>query len=133
MVRPRLPLRWLRFRLRTLFLAATLLCCYLAWPHIARQYAFWRLSRYGDLSHGALWVEDPPSPWDQKPASPATLHIERLLQTILHPRSRLETIFLPSPWMIVRLSEGRTLIVLVQPPIAIPGAGFVRIVILDRL
>jgi len=43
------PRRWFQLRLRTVFLLATALCIYLAWPHLARQYAFWQLRGFGEL------------------------------------------------------------------------------------
>lgn len=46
--------RWLQLRLRTVFLLATGLCIYLAWPHLARQYAVWRLRGFGELRRDDL-------------------------------------------------------------------------------
>src|SRR5262249_12789718 len=128
------PRRWLQIRLRTVFLLATAVCVYLAWPHLARQYAFWQLCNSGDCDPDDLWTSTDRT-WDLDPRSPRTLRIEKLVRRLLPGQSRLESFVDGKPWLIRRLSEGsaRLIIVKVRPPFGVPGSSDVRVILLDRV
>jgi hypothetical protein len=128
--------RWLQIQLRTVFFLATALCVYLAWPHLMRQYAFWRLCQYGDREFSDLWAIEREDFYNLVPKSSETGEIQALIKQMLPPRSRFEEIFFyGKPWIIqsVKNSRARLMIVVVTQPFSIPGSGDVRIVLFDRV
>jgi len=127
--------RWLQVRLRTALLLATALCVYLAWPHISRQYTFWRLCRYADRDFADLWIVGE-SIWSIHPRSSDTETIEELTKRHLGLEDALFVNMYPCrPWAIRRLNSGsaRLMIVLVRQVMMIPAQDDVRIVLLDGI
>jgi hypothetical protein len=130
--------RWLQFRLRTVFVVATALCIYLSWPHIARQYAFWRLCQIGERDFGILWtaesLEFQPTPAEARKMRETGKLIRRVLPTADEYENSVSDEQNSRWWSVQRADhrDGRLLLVHIQPPIVIPGSGKVRIVLFDR-
>src|SRR4029453_3088739 len=95
--------RWLQIRLRTIFLVATAICIYFAWPHLVRQYAFWRLCSYGDLDRDDLWTVVG-NAWRLEPKSADTHSVEKLILQLIGERDDPIPWNLDKPWLLRRIN-----------------------------
>jgi hypothetical protein len=124
--------RWLQIRLRTFFLLGSVICVCLAWPHLSRQYAFWRLCRYGNLERDDLWTKDSHA-WGLEPKSVDTQIVENLVHQLLGDREKRALFNLDRLWLLQRIngSRARLIILKVSPPTTSSSSGDLQIALLD--